>query len=72
MKKLHKKTLEYEKWKTKNSPEKKPWLFPEQNDLPLYDPADSLYNDEDSDEFEEITEDEIDESNVEPMSNGLW
>ena len=71
MKKLHKKALEYGKWKTKNIPEKKPWLFPEQNDLPLYDPADNLYNDEDSDEFEEIEEDEIDESNLEPMSNGL-
>ncbi|XP_067853168.1 START domain-containing protein 10-like [Heptranchias perlo] len=34
LKKIHKVCLKYPEWKRKNRPEFKPWLHPEQNDLP--------------------------------------
>ncbi|KPP61420.1 PCTP-like protein-like, partial [Scleropages formosus] len=47
----HKAGQNYPEWKEQNSPNRKPWLYPEQNDLPRMDPseltiqrADSLEN----------------------------
>lgn len=39
MKCVHKAGQNYPEWKEKNSPELKPWLYPEQNTLPMMDPA---------------------------------
>uniref|UniRef100_A0A667Y2G6 START domain-containing protein 10 n=1 Tax=Myripristis murdjan TaxID=586833 RepID=A0A667Y2G6_9TELE len=51
MKCVHKAGQDYPEWKQQNSPDQKPWLFPEQNVLPMMDPselsiqrADSLEN----------------------------
>lgn len=34
MRKIYKASLKYLEWKRKHNPALKPWLFPEQNDLP--------------------------------------
>ncbi|XP_014189771.1 START domain containing 14 [Haplochromis burtoni] len=39
MKSVHKAGQEYSNWKSQNSPDLKPWLYPEQNTLPMMDPA---------------------------------
>ncbi|KAG7268792.1 hypothetical protein CRUP_018347 [Coryphaenoides rupestris] len=39
MKCVHKAGKNYPQWKRENSPDQKPWLFPEQNTLPMMDPA---------------------------------
>ncbi|CAB1457116.1 unnamed protein product [Pleuronectes platessa] len=39
MKCLHKAGKNYPEWKQQNSPDQKPWLYPEQNTLPMMDPA---------------------------------
>ncbi|KAM3867028.1 START domain containing 14 [Diretmus argenteus] len=39
MKSVHKAGQNYPEWKQQNSPDQKPWLFPEQNPLPVMDPA---------------------------------
>ncbi|XP_068571125.1 START domain containing 14 [Cebidichthys violaceus] len=51
MKCVHKAGQNYAEWKQQNSPNQKPWLYPEQNTLPMMDPselsiqrADSLEN----------------------------
>ncbi|XP_061786588.1 START domain containing 14 isoform X3 [Nerophis lumbriciformis] len=57
---VHKAGQKYPEWKQKNSPDQKPWLYPEQNTLPLMDPAelsiqraDSLENVDESSKEEE-------------------
>ena len=51
MKCVHKAGQNYPEWKQQNSPDQKPWLYPEQNSLATMDPnelsiqrADSLEN----------------------------
>ncbi|XP_019940412.1 START domain containing 14 [Paralichthys olivaceus] len=39
MKSVHKAGKNYPEWKQQNSPDQKPWLNPEQNTLPMMDPA---------------------------------
>lgn len=39
MKCVHKAGKDYSPWKEKNSPRNKPWLHPDQNTLPMMDPA---------------------------------
>lgn len=39
MKSVLKAGQEYSKWKSQNSPNYKPWLYPEQSTLPRMDPA---------------------------------
>ncbi|KAJ0002930.1 hypothetical protein NQD34_008079 [Periophthalmus magnuspinnatus] len=39
MKNVHMAGQKYPEWKRENSPEQKPWLYPEQNILPMMDPA---------------------------------
>ncbi|KAL6480192.1 hypothetical protein MHYP_G00112250 [Metynnis hypsauchen] len=39
MKSVHKAGQNYLAWKTQNSPEHKPWLYPIQSELPMMDPA---------------------------------
>ncbi|XP_076005215.1 START domain containing 14 [Genypterus blacodes] len=39
MKCVHKAGQNYPEWKRQNSPDQKPWLFPEQSTLPMMDPA---------------------------------
>lgn len=39
MKCVHKAGQSYGDWKSQNHPEQKPWLYPEQNTLPMMDPA---------------------------------
>lgn len=39
MKCVHKAGQNYAEWKQENSPDQKPWLYPEQNVLPTMDPA---------------------------------
>ncbi|XP_032384518.1 START domain containing 14 [Etheostoma spectabile] len=36
---VHKAGQMYPEWKQQNSPDRKPWLYPEQNTLPMMDPA---------------------------------
>uniref|UniRef100_A0A3P8SHC0 START domain-containing protein 10 n=1 Tax=Amphiprion percula TaxID=161767 RepID=A0A3P8SHC0_AMPPE len=36
---VHKAGRDYPEWKKQNSPDQKPWLYPEQNKLPMMDPA---------------------------------
>lgn len=36
---MHKAGQEYLAWKQENAPQLKPWLHPEQNTLPMMDPA---------------------------------
>ncbi|XP_049897985.1 START domain containing 14 [Epinephelus moara] len=59
MKCVHKAGQNYPEWKEKNSPDLKPWLYPEQNTLPMMDPAelsiqrgDSLENLDESSKME--------------------
>jgi len=40
MKRLLKACRGYERWKSQHGPNYKPWLAPEQNSLPQFDPAD--------------------------------
>lgn len=40
MKKLTKACSKYEKWKSKNSPHLKPWIYPEQMTVARLNPAD--------------------------------
>ncbi|XP_068182361.1 START domain containing 14 [Antennarius striatus] len=56
LKSVHNAGQNYPDWKKKNSPHLKPWLYPEQNTLPMMDPtelsiqtADSLENTDDND-----------------------
>jgi hypothetical protein len=59
-KKLYKACLKYEKWKLKQkNPGYKPWLFPEQNDVPRINWSDILSFDEGS-----LRNDSIDESQI--------
>ena len=51
MKCVHTAGKDYAEWKGQNSPDQKPWLYPEQSTLPMMDPeelslqrADSLEN----------------------------
>ncbi|XP_056130537.1 START domain containing 14 isoform X2 [Lampris incognitus] len=39
MKSVHKACQNYPQWKQQNSPDHKPWLYPEQSTLPMMDPA---------------------------------
>ncbi|XP_070693051.1 START domain containing 14 [Pempheris klunzingeri] len=39
MKSVHKAGQDYPEWKRQNSPDQKPWLYPEQSTLPMMDPA---------------------------------
>jgi hypothetical protein len=39
MKKLAKACIKYDKWKTKNQPMHKPWLYPEQMTIARYNPS---------------------------------
>lgn len=39
MRSVHKAGQDYPAWKQKNSPDHKPWLYPEQSALPMLDPA---------------------------------
>lgn len=39
MKSVHKAGQNYREWKQQNSPDQKPWLYPEQSSLPMMDPA---------------------------------
>lgn len=39
MKSVHKAGQDYPEWKQENCPHHKPWLHPEQNTLPMMDPA---------------------------------
>ncbi|XP_041846524.1 START domain containing 14 [Melanotaenia boesemani] len=39
MKSVHKAGQNYPEWKRQNSPNQKPWLYPEQSTLPMMDPA---------------------------------
>lgn len=58
MKKLQKTCATYVDWKNKNSPNLKPWLYPEQQTLPRVDPnkcKPQVYKDDD---------DLVDESNL--------
>ena len=64
--KLHKACLAYEDWKKQNNPGHKPWLYPEQNSLPLLSPADILAMntssqgcDDGTDDEHDITEDQM-------------
>lgn len=36
---VHKAGQDYQAWKEQNCPGHKPWLYPEQNTLPMMDPA---------------------------------
>ncbi|XP_074529806.1 START domain containing 14 [Halichoeres trimaculatus] len=36
---VHKAGQDYPQWKQQNSPDEKPWLYPEQNTLPMMDPS---------------------------------
>lgn len=62
MSKLHKACRGYESWKAKNSPQLKPWVFPEQNTLPRINMADissvaAAASDDDIDETDAIDDD---------------
>ncbi|KAK2140685.1 hypothetical protein LSH36_1279g00020 [Paralvinella palmiformis] len=69
MKKLHKATQNYEKWKAKNNPYWKPWIYPDQLDLPRINMDDVLSMS--SLEAEEVVDEtDIKEEDVKDDENG--
>ncbi|XP_075902697.1 START domain containing 14 isoform X2 [Nelusetta ayraudi] len=60
---VHKAGQNYQAWKEQNSPEHKPWLYPEQNTLPMMDPAELLIQRADSlENVDEGTKDDVQDS----------
>ena len=66
---VHKAGQNYPEWKQQNSPDQKPWLFPEQSQLPLMNPgelsiqrADSLENVDESTTLDSQENDKAEES----------
>lgn len=73
---VHKAGQNYPGWKQQNSPQQKPWLYPEQNTLPMMDAAelsiqraDSLENVDES--TKEDVRDSEDSSYIPNQSDGM-
>jgi hypothetical protein len=69
MKKLHKACQGYEKWKAKNNPYWKPWVYPDQIDLPrvCMDDIQSLSSLQEEDAVDEM---DMKEEDVSDDDNG--
>ncbi|XP_029626918.1 START domain-containing protein 10 [Salmo trutta] len=61
---VHKAGQSYPEWKEQNSPDQKPWLYPEQSTLPMMDPAELTVQRADSlENVDESSQLDIQESN---------
>lgn len=60
MRSVHKAGQNYPAWKAQNVPDHKPWLYPEQNTLPMMDPAELAIQRADSLENVDVTSKEDD------------
>lgn len=60
MRSVHKAGQNYPAWKAQNVPDHKPWLHPEQNTLPMMDPAELAIQRADSLENVDVTSKEED------------
>lgn len=60
---VHKAGQDYPAWKEQNSPEHKPWLYPEQNTLPMMDPAElSMQRADSLENVDETSKEDIQDS----------
>lgn len=63
---VHKAGQDYPAWKEQNSPEHKPWLYPEQNTLPMMDPAElSMQRADSLENVDETSKEDIQDSGEE-------
>lgn len=60
---VHKAGQNYPEWKEQNSPHQKPWLYPEQNNLPMMDPAElSIQRADSLENMDESTKEDVQDS----------
>lgn len=63
MKSVHKAGQNYSEWKQQNSPDHKPWLYPEQSTLPTMDPAElSIQRADSLENVDESSKDDVQDS----------
>uniref|UniRef100_A0A3Q4AEL9 START domain-containing protein n=1 Tax=Mola mola TaxID=94237 RepID=A0A3Q4AEL9_MOLML len=59
MKGVHQAAVKYSAWKQAHSPHQKPWLYPEQNTLPVMDPAElSIQRADSLENVDEVTQED--------------
>lgn len=71
MSKIHKACKGYEHWKSKHNPHLKPWLFPEQMDLPRLNMSD-IQEMQDAVSIESLDESGVTEADIKDDDLDIW